>query len=474
MGDLLEASLEWMDPWWDPDAGLLWNMVGAYDEVGPPRSIHLVPQSCWYAAGLLFRGADGDEAKAVRTIEALLAVQYEEPGAEWHGTFARFLEAPRPPLTGAVMWLDYDPNWRQFIGTVFELLLQEGLIADAALAARVGASIDLAVASEPLDRVPPNYSNIALMRAWLEVERGRPGAEAYAAQVVELFDEHGAFEEYNSATYYGIDLYALALWRDRSTSPALRSAGARIEAAVWRDVGRWYHAGMRNLCGPWSRSYGMDMRRYAALMALWMWPALGREATPYPSLDAPFEHSHDTTHGPLADRLGPVVPEDVLPSLLAFPGEHTVEQAITSSRTATGWLSDRVMCGGESGTLTASARGQYHPATAHWLRPDGDVGWIRLVHHAPARAVAAPGSLAIECLPHARRGAVAPELWVSGAGAGAGAGASLAGRSWSLPGLEVEVATAPESVEVVGGEDGLVKVRFPVGTTDVSLRLAAT
>jgi hypothetical protein len=82
--------------------------------------------------------------------------------------------------------------------------------------------------------------------------------------------------------------------------------------------------------------------------------------------------------------------------------------------------------------------------------------------------------LAIECLPHARRGAVAPELWVSGAGAGAGAGASLAGRSWSLPGLEVEVATAPESVEVVGGEDELVKVRFPVGTTDVSLRLAAT
>ena len=220
MGDLLDVSMAWMDPWWDPEAGLLWNMEGSYDEVAPPRSIHLVPQSAWYAAGLLFRGGPGDEERATRTIEALLATQYDEPGTEWHGTFARFLETP-PPKPGAVMWIDFDPNWRQFIGTTFEVLLQDGLISDAALAARVRATIEHAVASEPVERVPPNYSNIALMRAFLEVEHGRPGAEEYAARVVALFDEHGAFEEYNSATYYGIDLYALALWRDRSSSPIL-------------------------------------------------------------------------------------------------------------------------------------------------------------------------------------------------------------------------------------------------------------
>ena len=44
-----------MDGWWDPDIGLLWNMDGSYDELCPPRSIHLVPNSAWYALGLLHR-----------------------------------------------------------------------------------------------------------------------------------------------------------------------------------------------------------------------------------------------------------------------------------------------------------------------------------------------------------------------------------------------------------------------------------
>jgi hypothetical protein len=463
MGELLEVSMDWLDRWWDPSIGLLWNMEGSYDEVAPPRSIHLVPQSAWYAAGLLDRGGDGDEARAVQCIEALLACQYtDEPGTPWYGTFARFLETPAPK-EGAVMWVDYDPNWRQFIGTTFELLLQDGLIADAALAARVRSSVELAVASEPLDRVAASYSNIALMRAWLEVEYGRAGGEDYAARVVELFDEHGAFEEYNSATYYGIDLYALALWRDRSSSEVLRSAGARVEAALWRDIGRWYHPGMRNLSGPWSRSYGMDMRRYASLLGIWMWPAVGGGAVPFPDVDAPFEHSHDLSHAPMADRLRPVVPPDV--DLVTFGGEHTVTQRITSSRVATGWLSERVMCGGEWGDLTASARGQFHPATVHWSLPDGDVGWIRLVHYAPARAVASPGKLEIECLPSVRRGPVAPELHVYAPGSWP------VGRDWSLPGLDVEVASGPAEAH---GDGDVWKVRFPMGTTDLSLRLAAT
>jgi hypothetical protein len=464
MGELLDVSMAWMDPWWDPEVGLLWNMEGSYDEIGPARSIHLVPQSAWYAAGLLFRDGPGDVDRASETIEAILATQYRDwRAAEWHGTFARFFEAPLPPVSGAVMWLDYDPNWRQFIGTTFQLLLQDGLVP-AALEERVREAVALAVSSEPPDRVAPWYSNIALMRAWLEVEHGRPGAEEYAAEIVRLFDEHGAFEEYNSATYYGIDLYALALWRDRSSSPLLREAGARIEEAVWRDVARWYHPGMRNLCGPWSRSYGMDLTVYASLLGLWMWPALGREEAPFPPIDRPFEHAHDLTHGPLADRLGPVIPADVLPALRSFAGEHVVTQRITSSRVATGWLSERVMCGGEWGDIRASARGQFHPATVHWALPDGGVGWIRLVHPAPARAEAAPGQLRIELSPHAKRGPVAPELWVSSGEAG--------GEPWSgLPGLDVEVeGPAPEAVE----RDGeLWKVRYPVGTSELVLRLAA-
>ncbi|HVF31425.1 MAG TPA: hypothetical protein VM933_00195, partial [Acidimicrobiales bacterium] len=230
---------------------------------------------------------------------------------------------------------------------------------------------------------------------------------------------------------------------------------------LWRDLARWYHPGMKNLCGPWSRSYGMDMREYASLLGIWMWPALGRGAVPFPDVTAPFGHSHDLSHAPMADWLRPVVPRDV--DLVRFGGEHVVEQRITSTRVATGWLSDRVMCGGERGDVTASARGQFHPATAHWSLPDGDVGWIRLVHYAPARGAAGPGTLAMECLPSAKRGPVAPELWVRGADA-----SGVAGREWTLPGLDVEVSVAPESVTEEGG---VWKARFPVGTPELTLGL---
>ena len=47
--------MAWLDRWWDDDVGLLWNPEGSHAEMGPPRSIHLVPQTAWYALGLVMR-----------------------------------------------------------------------------------------------------------------------------------------------------------------------------------------------------------------------------------------------------------------------------------------------------------------------------------------------------------------------------------------------------------------------------------
>src|SRR4051794_28438008 len=190
--DVGAVSTAWMDGWWDPEAGLLWNMEGSYDELCPPRSIHLVPQSAWYALGLLTRGAPGDIDRAAKTIVAVIATQYDEPGTVWHGTFARFLEWPRPS-GDAVMWVDYDPNWRQFVGTTFTLILGElagALPADVVRAMR--ASVGLAVTGEAPGRVAASYSNIALMKAWLDVEAGRAHeGEAFAEEIVTLFRRQG-------------------------------------------------------------------------------------------------------------------------------------------------------------------------------------------------------------------------------------------------------------------------------------------
>jgi len=435
-------TLAWADPWWDTEVGLLWNMVGAFDDHGvKARSMHLVQPSAWYALGLLQRDGPGDVARAARTIETLCSIQYDAPGTPWHGTFALMYEMPEP-VEGAVQWVDYDPNWRQFVGTALWLAL-DGFAArlPPAVAAQAEVAIRRAVEGEPPERVSPDYTNIALMKAWLDVEAGRVGpGEALAEAVVERFRRTGAFLEYGSPTYYGVDLYALALWRARSSSPRLRGWGAELEAALWRDIARWYHPGLGNLCGPYARSYGMDMTRYASLLGLWIWHATDAIAPPFPDLAGPVDHSADVCFGPMVALLGSQVPEDARRALSALPTpptQRSVRQIVSeeSGFVATGWLGSDVMLGAFAGSR-ARAEGQYHPATAHWRAPDGSVGWLRFVHAGPLDAEAADGRIRVTVHDHPRRGAQPTTVLSSHPG-------TFAEDSWSFPGITFAVHAAP-------------------------------
>jgi hypothetical protein len=450
-------------------------------------AVHLVPQSAQYAYGLLLRDGPGDAARATRCLEALLELQYDEPGAVWHGTFARFAETEHPP-DGAVAWVHYDPNWRQFLGTTLLALLQDFESAlPARLVRRVEAALRLAVAGEPPGRVPAAYSNIALMKAWLEVEAGvRLGERAWvrwgedlADEVARRFAVHGAFEEYNSPTYYGIDLHALALWRARSSSSRLRAAGARLEAALWRDVARWYHARLRNLCGPYSRTYGMDMTRYVALLGLQLWVALGRERAPLPTLAPEVEHGHDLFLGPLAAVDATCVPDEARAALARFPGEHRVRQTVATqpARTATGWLANDAMIGAERSESDAfSAWSQYVASTVHWRLPDGGVGWVVVRTLGPPQAEAQPGALLVDWPPSEPGGDRRISLHAPGVEPSA-LRTALSGAHWDLPGLRVSVESDALGPEVAPGPAGATLVyrrRGPGRAARLVLRVEPT
>jgi hypothetical protein len=263
---------------------------------------------------------------------------------------------------------------------------------------------------------------------------GEPGwiaaGETLARQVHALFSASGTFEEYNSPTYYGADLYALALWRGFAGSALLRDLGARMEAALWRDIAGYYHAGLRNVAGPWDRSYGMDMTRYAALLGLWIWLGVGRALAPFPDTTQPFEHAFDLCFGPCAALVGTAIPADALAHFQAFQGERQVERVITPPRAASAWLGENVMLGAEFTGQGREGYFQFHPLTVHWRATSGPVGWAKLLHTFPVDVTASAHSLQLT-----GRGERIFRVYSP-------AGAQISRERWQLDGLLVTVEGA--------------------------------
>jgi hypothetical protein len=472
--ELAETTVAWSDQWFDPDAGLLWNPPGSFGGALADASVHLIPQSAWYAFGLVDRARTGDVDRAEAVIGALLDHQYDRPGASWHGTFSRFAEWPEP-VDGAVEWDHYDPNWRQFVGTALLLILRRAESAlSSALVRRVDRCLWLAVEGEPADRVTAAYTNIALMKAVLEAEAGARFDEpawvergvALAASVAD-----GPIEEYNSPTYYGIDLLGAAMARSSPADARLRAAGDALERRIWTAASQAYHAGLGNLCGPYTRSYGMDMHRYVAAFALWLWPVLGPDHTPLPDLDAPaIDHGHDLCLGPVVAALAGPIPADAQARFGVFEPKRS-ETQIAPGRVATMWMDHAVMLGGERSDQGWWAWHQYYPATVHWSAPRG-VGSIRLVHAGATSAIAAPQLLEITCGAAAVGRPSDPTFLIEVDGLDP---AAIGPHRWELPGLDVTVHTDAllDRVEPFGEAHLVVYRPASLGTaTSFSLHVA--
>lgn len=443
--DLFAASMRWMESHWDGETGLLWDSGDA--RLSIPH--HAIRGSIWYAFGLFMRDGAGDAARAIRVIDTLLNYQLDAPGRVFHGTFLRSPEETYPP-DDAIIWRDYDPNWREFITTVLQLIVHD--YADRvpeALVQRIDHAMRQAVEGSLARGLSAAYTNIALMQAFMLCFAGRrfgeptwlAEGERMARQVYALFKQHDAFAEYNSPTYYGVDLYALALWRSYpSLSAFLTERGQEMEALLWRDVAQFYHAELRNLAGPYDRSYGMDMCRYVSVMGIWMRLATNRLAAPFPDTDLPFAHEHDLGFVPLLAFLGPRVPADALEHLLAFRGERQIERVISDAprRVVTAWLGKDRMLGGEITSLTPPASTQLHPATLHW-RIDADrIGWVRLVYRNPVDARASK-----DCLEITTTGEISFLVHAPGSDL-----SQIHHGHWSFAGLSVDVDTNADTVSV--------------------------
>jgi hypothetical protein len=142
------------------------------------------------------------------------------------------------------------------------------------------------------------------------------------------------------------------------------------------------------------------------------------------------------------------------PNLAPHDDERLVEQELPGGRWATGWLSPDVMIGGErSGRFRAE--GQYHPATVHWPRPDGTVGWLRLRHRGPLAATASPGVLTVHVHDDDKHGRQPVAVETSHGG-------RFDRSVWDLDGRVIgyDGPPADENGLVDAGDDDMLTLRF--------------
>ena len=292
-----------------------------YQSGGPRLGGYMVRESSWYALGLLLRDAAGDRHRAADILDAVLKQQYLTPGTKWYGTYRRTPEEP-DPATNPVMWRGYDPNWRVFIGTTFQMILIEypDRISPE-LSKRLYEAIDHAIDGEMKEgRLLPSYSNIALMYGALWDFAAAHDSNAdwqkqsteWTESVYSLFKKYDAFFEYNSPTYYGVDLYGLALWRDYGSTKRIQTIGTEMEATLWKDIASFYNPLLRNVSGPYDRSYGMDMESYVSIVGVWMRTVLDAQNAPLPKITASTDHVADVWFAPHLSILGTRIPSEAL------------------------------------------------------------------------------------------------------------------------------------------------------------------
>jgi hypothetical protein len=386
--------MAWMDSLRDAEARLLRYPPVSQARSSHRRRTHAVRETSWYAVGLLMRA---DTERAAEALDSVLAHQYAAPGTPYDGTWRRSPQEPQQPAD-PVLWEDYDPNWREFVGCALLLILREyhGALPDD-LVRRMTRALAAAAGNARKRAVSPHYSNIALMSAHLMHEVGvltgdPPPAEAgesLGRQVFGIWRRTRTFAEFNSPTYYGVDLSG-----------------------------------------------------YVSLLGQWIALATGLDRAPLPEGDPSLAvHAHDLCFAPCFALLGAHPKAAAL--LAPAPGEpRWVSTTVTDAppRIATSWLGPHHMIGAQdAGGAKTGADEQYHPVTVHWLRTDGAPHWLRVMPSAGVDAtvtrngvleIAATGDLEFEadCRPEIGRGG-----WL------------LAGLSVTVP---TDAATSPDSFRI--------------------------
>jgi hypothetical protein len=382
----LDALRRLHDERWDEDRGMDRMAPGVAPDVDlAALGLHAVRET---ALGAFLDLTDGRHERAAAALRQVLALQYDVSDRPWSGTFPVAAEQPQPG-DDAVEWVDYDPNWRQFVGCTLAMcrLVGERVLPHDVLAA-IATALDRCVAGEPEDRIARWYTNPNLMHAWLQGHVGVTSgddrllgrAHERLAMLVDRFRRHGDLDEYNSPTYDGIDLWAIGLWAVHPPGPAFADAAAELLPAVGARISMLYHPAFGTSCGPYLRAYGLAPTRYVSLSGL-LFAAAGehpRHVLP-PALDANTVHVHDLYFAPAIAHVAAALTPHL--RLRPVDAERHHEQRFTSS-VAESLLRPDLAIGWERGRRHEASLSQYVPFSCH-TRLDGRTAAVGVMVPSP-------------------------------------------------------------------------------------------
>ncbi|WP_019987522.1 hypothetical protein [Rudanella lutea] len=329
------------------------------------------------AEALLFRNQRGDKENAAEILRWILKNQHRDENTRIYGIWKTSIDDDK-----------LDQNWREFIGCDLILIRKNfSHLLPEDLRKEIEVGLIHAAKGALKRNVAPDYTNISIMSAFLmayvgtefKLDELRNAGQQKARDIFNLYQKHHTFSEFNSPTYYGVTLIAIALWRELAPSAEMRQMGQTLEREFWHEAATFYHPTLQNMPGPYFRGYGMDMRKYFAIMGIWIAVAVDNEKqAPMPPAKGP-KYGEMSNLAPIF-ALGLSIPKADLAALTRFSGPRYLSRTVPNSykgdslKQVTATLTDNWMMGGVWGNRRVW--GQIKTGTLHWKTADGDIGWL--------------------------------------------------------------------------------------------------
>lgn len=398
------------------------------------------------AEALLFRNHEGDKGQAAIILQWILANQNQDEQSKYYGIW-------KTSISNDLL----DQNWREFIGCDLIIISHHyRSLLPAEIIGSIEKGLIHAAKGALIRNVSAGYTNISIMSAFLmeyvgtefKIDELKNAGLTKARDIYTLYQKHHTWSEYNSPTYYGVALIGLALWREFSFSSEMHDMGLYLEKEFWHEITTFYNPRLKNMAGPYFRGYGMDMKKYFAIVGIWIALALDDErSAPLPSGDGP-------KYGEMSNlatifHLGISIPREDMTKLTTFTKSKYITRIIPneykgdSLKIVTATIHEDWMMGGLQGNRRIW--NQIKAGTIHWLSEEGDIAWLLVPGDGKTNVVVDKNKMTIlkadqnltsfELCIYAKH--IHPDRFSRGI--------------WSLPGMQLKIKTGlplPRVVEV--------------------------